>query len=132
MAIPSVLGVVTRRRGQTRSLRFNCLESLLLSKNFPLTFSSAVKVAPSHSPPSLISKDNEPFFQPTSSERTGQDFSALHQSASQLVSQPVDSSERTGQGSSALLQQPSSQLGSDPPQEPSPKPTVSDFSASKH
>ena len=38
----------------------------------------------------------------------------------------------TGQGSSASLHQPSSQLGSDPPQEPSPKCTVSDFSAYKH
>ena len=117
---------------QKWSDRFNRLEALLLSKSFPPTFSSTVKVALSHSPPTIISKDNEPFFKPTSSERTGQDFSALHQSASQVGSQTTASSERTGQGSSASLHQPSSQLGSDPQQKSSPKCTVSDFSATKH
>ena len=53
--------------------RFNRLEALLMSKSFPPTFSSAVKVTPTHSPPSTISKDTEPFFQPPSTERTGQD-----------------------------------------------------------
>ena len=118
---------------QKWSDRFNRLEALIMSKTFQPTFSSTVKVAPSHSPPATTSKDNEPFFQPTSSERTGQDFSALHQSASQLVSQTTASSERTGQGSSASLHQPSSQLRSDPQQQDSsPKRTVSDFSAAKH
>ena len=114
--------------------RFNRLEVLLMSKSFPPTFSSAVKVTPTHSPPSTIGKDTEPFFQPTSSERTGQDFSAMHQSASQLRTETTTtSSERTGLGSSALLHQPSSQLRSDLPQpESSPKRTVSDFSAAKH
>ena len=103
-----------------------------MSKTFQPTFSSAVKVTPSHSPPANVPKDNEPFFQPTSSERTGQDSSAMHQSASQLSTGTV-SSERTGLGFSALLHQPSSQLRSDPHrQESSPKRTVSDFSVVKH
>ena len=112
--------------------RFNRLEVLLMSKSFPPT-SSAVKVTPTRSPPSTISKDTEPFFQPTS-ERTGQDSSAMHQSASQLSTETTTTfSERTGLGSSALLHQPSSQLRSDlPQQESSPKRTVSDFSATKH
>ena len=79
-----------------------------MSKSFPPTFSSAVKVTPTHSPLSTISKDSEPFFQPTSTERTGQD-------------------------SSALLHQLSSQLRANLPQrESSPKRTVSDFSATKY
>ena len=104
-----------------------------MSKTFQPTFSSAMKVTPTHSPPSTIVKDTEPFFQPTSSERTGQDFSALHQSASQLRKESSVSSERTGRGSSASLNQPSSQFRSDPKhQESSPKRTGSDFSAEKH
>ena len=113
--------------------RFNHLEALLMSKTFQLTFSSAVKVTPTHSPPTTIAKDTEPFFQPTSSERTGQDFSAMHQSASQLSKESTVSSERTGRGSSASLHQPSSQLRSDlQQQESSPKRIGSDFSAAKH
>ena len=42
--------------------RFNRLEAVLMSKSFPPTFSSAVKVTPTHSPPSTVSKDTEPFF----------------------------------------------------------------------
>ena len=84
-----------------------------------------------HSPPATISKDTESFFQPTSSERTGQDFSAMHQSASQL-SQKTTTSERTGQGSPASLHQPSSQLRSDHHRpESSPKHTGSDSSTVK-
>ena len=92
---------------------FNRLEALLMSKSFQPTFSSAVKVTPSHSLPSNVPRDNEPFFQLTSSERTGQDASAMHQSTSQLSTGTV-SSERTGLGFSAILHQPSSQLRSDP------------------
>ena len=98
---------------QKWSDRFNRLEALLMSKTFQPTFSSAVKVTPTHSPPTTISKDTEPFFQPTSSERTGQDSSAMHQSSSQLSQESTVSSERTGRGSSPLLHQPSSQLRSD-------------------
>ena len=74
----------TEELDQKWSDRFTRLEALLMSKTFQPTFTSAVKVTPSHSPPSNVPRDNEPFFQPTSSERTGQDSSAMHQSASQL------------------------------------------------
>ena len=118
---------------QKWSDRFNHLEALLMSKTFQLTFSSAVKVTSTHSPPSTIAKDTEPFLQPTSSEHTGQDFSATHQSANQLSQETTVTSERTGQGSSASLHQPSSELRSDlQQQESSPKRTVSNFSAAKH
>ena len=102
-----------------------------MSKTFQPTFSSAVKVTPSYSPAN-VHRDTEPFFQPTSSGRTGQDFSAMHQSASQLTQETV-TLERTGQGSFVLLHQPSSQLRSDLHRpESSPKRTVSDSSAVKH
>ena len=65
---------------QKWSDRFNRLEALLMPKTFQPTFSSAVKVTPSHSPPANVPKDTEPFFQPTSSERTDPDSSAMHQS----------------------------------------------------
>ena len=71
--------------------RFSRLEVVLISKTFQPTFTSAVKVTPSHSPPANVPKDNEPFFQPTSSERTGQDSSAMHQSASHLSTGTVSS-----------------------------------------
>ena len=50
---------------QKCSDRFNRLEALLMSKTFQPTFSSAVKVAPSHSPPANVPKDTEPFLQLT-------------------------------------------------------------------
>ena len=112
--------------------RFNHLETLLMSETFQPTFSSAVKVTPSHSPPGNVPKDTEPFFQLTSSERTGTDFSAMHQLASQLGSD-TSTSEHTGQGSSASQHHPSSQLRSDLNRpESSPKRTGTDSSASKH
>ena len=55
-----------------------------MAKTFQPTFSSAVKVSPSHSPPASIAKGSEPFFQPTSSGRTGMNFSvSISQPASQ-------------------------------------------------
>ena len=115
---------------QKWSDRFNRLEALLMSKTFPPTVSSTVKVAPSHSPPATITKDNELFFQPTSSERTGQVFSAF-------ISLPASSFHRPLLLQSALDRAPLlhciSQLRSDPQQQDSsPKRTVSDFSAAKH
>ena len=81
------------------SERFNRLEALLLSKSFPPSFSSDVKVPPSHSPPSNVGKDVEPFFQPSSSglhvERTSPDSPVGKQlSVGKLVTQ--DSPKRTG------------------------------------
>ena len=87
------------------------LEALLLSKTFQLTFSSEVKLTPSHSPPTNIPRDSEPFFQPTG--RTGTAFSAdMHQAASQSDSQ-FTTTERTGKGFSATQHQPASKLTSD-------------------
>ena len=47
--------------------RFNRLEALLLARSLQPTFSSEVRVMPSHFTPPNVSKDSEPFFQPTSS-----------------------------------------------------------------
>ena len=73
--------------------RFNHLEALLMAKTLEPTFSSSVMVTPTHLPPAIVVKDTEPFLRPTvsstvpptSSERTGKDFS-LHQVTSQLES----------------------------------------------
>ena len=83
---------------QKWSERFNRLEALLLSKSLQPTFSSKVRITPSHSLPTNIARDTEPFFQPTSRtlddpstpQRTGRDFGAAQQpSAGKL---PTDSS----------------------------------------
>ena len=57
-----------------------------MSKSFQPTFSSEVRVTPTHSPPARISKDSEPFFQPTNrpvdispDKRTGPDTNAALQ-----------------------------------------------------
>ena len=49
---------------QKWSERFNRIEALLLSKSLQPSFSSEVRVSPTHSPPAGIQKDSEPFFQP--------------------------------------------------------------------
>ena len=114
--------------------RFNRLEAFLLSKSFQPTFSSEVKLTPSHSPPTNIPRDSEPFFQPTG--RTGTAFSAeTHQAASQPESDTQSTTtERTGKGSSASQHQPASQLTSDTqqPLSVSSKRTGKGFSASQH
>ena len=81
------------------SERFNRLEALLLSKSFPPSFSSEIRVTPSHSPPPNVGKDTEPFFQPSGSalhvERTSPDVPVeKYLSAGKLVTQ--DSPKRTG------------------------------------
>ena len=99
--------------------RFNKLEALLLAKSLQpvdqLTFSAAVKVPPSCSPPATVNKDSEPFFQPVSSGRTGTDSSvSLHQSASQPGSETTTtSSKRTGKDTSASQHLSPSQLVTD-------------------
>ena len=133
------------------SEHFNRLEALLLSKTFQSTFSSDVKLTPSHSPPTNVPRDSEPFFQPTgptgtafstdmhqaasqpesdsqstTTERTGKGFSATqHQPASQLTSDQREvssvSTKRTGKGSSASQHQPASQLITDRPTSRSPQ-----------
>ena len=72
--------------------RFNRLEALLLSKSIQPSFSSEIRVTPSHSPPPGIAKDTEPFFQPSAQQgtispvkRTGPDTNAaLQRSAGKL------------------------------------------------
>ena len=95
---------------QKWSDRFNRLEVMLMAKAFQPTFSSSVKVMPSHSSPANVSKDIEPFF------------NQLHQSTlvltpllsiSQLRSGPHPSGECTGKDSSAVKHQSTSQLRSD-------------------
>ena len=99
--------------------RFNKLEALLLAKSLqPVdqpTFSAAVKVPPSRSPPATVNRDSEPFFQPVSSGRTGTDPSViLHQSASQPGSETTTtSSKRTGKDTSASQHLSPSQLVTD-------------------
>ena len=86
---------------------FNILEALIMSKSFQPTFSSDVRVTPPRSPPANVSKDSEPFFQPThrsvdtSVKRTGPDsHAAMQPSASKLKtyknSHGQASTERTG------------------------------------
>ena len=76
---------------QKWSERFNRLEALLLSKSLQPTFSSEVRVNPSHSPPVNVARDTEPFFQPahrdpadSSPKRTGPDICAAQQPVSCL------------------------------------------------
>ena len=98
--------------------RFNRLEALFMAKTLQPsdqpTFSASVRVPPSHSPPTAISKDSELFFQPLSTGRTGTDSSVLvHQSASQPGSDVSPSSQRTGKDISTSQHLSSSQLVSD-------------------
>ena len=78
--------------------RFNRLEALLMAKSLEPSFSADVRVTPKHCPPANVSKDSEPFFQPTnllgvSSQRTGPDtVAALQPSAGKL---PTDKNSQT-------------------------------------
>ena len=116
---------------------FSRLEALIMGKSFELTFSSKVKVAPTHSPPHDIENMAEPFIRPSTSKLTGTGFSAeKHQPTSQAVTSPHASTIKlpgtgfsansishsqarshrptstagfNGQGSSAIVHQPTSQ-----------------------
>ena len=111
---------------QKWSERFNRLEALLLSKSLQPTFSSEVRVTPSHSPPVNMARDNESFFQPTSramddsstSQRTGPDIGAAQQPLAGKL--PTDSSvtgssssQRTGPDSTAAKQKSAGKLKSE-------------------
>ena len=74
--------------------RFNRLEALLLARSIEPTFSSDVRVAPDHPPPGNVTRDSEPFFQPSD--------------------KPLDTSQRTGPDSSAALQPSAGKLATDP------------------
>ena len=72
---------------------FNHLEAFLMARTLEPTFSSTVKVTPTHSPPAGVVKFTDPFIRPTesaiasSSGFPGSDFSAAkHQSTSKLQS----------------------------------------------
>ena len=47
------------------SERFSRLEALIMAKSFEPTFSSKVKVAPTHSPPHDVENIAEPFIRPS-------------------------------------------------------------------
>ena len=96
------------------SERFSRLEALLLAKSMEPTFSSEVRVAPTHSPPPVVSRDAEPFFHPPSgdtSQRTGPD---LQPSVGKLVRESSvhgsSSSERTGPDNVASQQKSAGKL----------------------
>ena len=98
------------------SERFSRLEALILAKSFEPTFSSEVKVAPTHSPPHDVGNTTEPFIRPTS-KLTGTGFSAAkHQLTSQAVtSQQASTTKFSGTGFSANKHQPASQTNSHRP-----------------
>ena len=99
--------------------RFNRLEALLLARSIELTFSSAVKVTPTHSPPASTSNTTEPFIRPVqpTTEFTGTGFSATqHQPASQTeINRPTTTSMLPGTGFSAVKHQPTSKAKSSQP-----------------
>ena len=64
-----------------------------MAKSLEPSFSADVRVTPMHSPPANVSKDAEPFFQPSN--------------------QPVDSSQRTGPDTVAATQPSASKLPTD-------------------
>ena len=99
------------------SERFSRLDALIMAKSFEPTFSSKVKVTPTHSPPHDIENMAEPFIRPSTSKLTGTGFSAeKHQPTSQAVtSQHTSTTKLTGSGFSATKHQPTSQARSHRP-----------------
>ena len=97
------------------SERFSRLEALILAKSFEPSFTSDVKVAPSHSPPQT-QNITEPFIRPSTS-LPGSGFSAeKHQPTSKAVtSSQTSSNQFTGTGFSATKHQPASQTKSSRP-----------------
>ena len=87
------------------SERFSRLEALIMAKSFEPTFSSNVKVAPTHSPLHDVENVSEPFIRPSNSTTLpGSAFSAeKHQPTSKAVtSQQTSTTEFPGTGSSTL------------------------------
>ena len=99
------------------SERFSRLEALIMAKSFEPTFSSKVKVTPTHSPPHDVGDTTEPFIRPSTSKLTGTGFSAAkHQLTSQaMTSQQASTTKFPGTGSSANKHQPASQTNSHRP-----------------
>ena len=96
------------------SERFSHVEALIMAKSFEPTFSSKVKVTPTHSPPHDIENMAEPFIRPSTSKLTGTGFSAeKHQLTSQAeTSQHTSTTKLSGTGFSANKHQPTSQARS--------------------
>ena len=99
------------------SERFSRLEALIMAKSFEPTFSSKVKVTPTHSPPHDVENVSEPFIRPSTSKLTGTGFSAeKHQPTSKAItSQQASTTKFPGTGSSANKHQPASQTKSHRP-----------------
>ena len=99
------------------SERFSRLEALIIAKSFEPTFSSKVKVTPTHSPPHDVGNTTEPFIRSSTSKLTGTGFSAeKHQPTSQAVtSQHTSTTKLSGTGFSANKHQPTSQARSHRP-----------------
>ena len=100
------------------SERFSRLEALIMAKSFEPTFSSNVKVAPTHSPPHDVENVSEPFIRPsTSTTLPGSGFSAKkHQPTSKAVtSQQTSTTKFPGTGSPASKHQPASQTKTNRP-----------------
>ena len=92
--------------------RFSRLEALIMAKSFEPTFSSKVKVTPTHSPPHDVGNTTEPFIRPSTSKLTGTGFSATKH---QPTSQQSSTTKFPGTGSSANKHQPASQTNSHQP-----------------
>ena len=94
------------------------LEAILLARSIEPTFSSAVKVTLTHSPPASAIHTTEPFKLvqpvPATSEFTGTGFSAeKHQPTSQTeINRPTTASILPGTGFSAAKHQPTSKARS--------------------
>ena len=121
--------------------RFNRLEAILLARTIEPTFSSSVKVTPTHSPLASAVHSTELFIKPVhpvpaTSEFTGTGFSAeKHQSTSQTENnRPTNASMLPGTGSSAPKHQPTSKAQSIRPTstEPSTGSSAVKRSTSKH
>ena len=107
---------------QKWSDRFNNLEALLLARSFEPTFSSNVKVTPTHSPPAGVVQGTEPFIRPTkpassSTQFPGSGFSASqHQPTSQTqTSVPTSATVLPRTGFSASQHQPTSKAQTNRP-----------------
>ena len=124
------------------SERFNRLEALLLARSVEPSFSADVRVTPVHSPPAAVSKNSEPFFQPSHrsvdsiAKRTGPDSdAALQLSAGKLPpgsTSQDQTSTRTGPDITAIKQQSAGKPKSDHPSKTSSGRTGPDVASSKH
>ena len=114
-AISSMVDSKIAQLDEKWSDRFNRLEALLLARTIEPTFSSNVKLTPTHSPPASAVQSTEPFIRPVqpvpaATEFPGSGFSAVkHQLTSQTeINRPTTATMLPGTGSSAAKHQPTS------------------------